>query len=290
MGAALTGLNSGQNFTKPGWPGVFALGIALRRTRMARRISLRVLAYRAGIHPGVLSAWELGVRAPKLEDVARLLGCLQVKKAEYDKIIAIFRQADGPTLIEPVSDITSPLLWHYEMTATRIFEWSPALIANRLQTAGYTQANLGNGILSEDEVSRRSLACAARPNIVDGNVPGVFTFFLSESALRSAASSPHVMLDQLHYLQKVGKLHHIKVCVVRGDASANVVPPFSIYESTKTGVTTIVHQNLHGVVYDAEPQNALRYLATVEAIRATAVSHSDSMLMIATAIDQLPLR
>ncbi|UOX89682.1 DUF5753 domain-containing protein [Amycolatopsis sp. FBCC-B4732] len=147
-----------------------------------------------------------------------------------------------------------------------------------------------NGILGEDEVSRHSLACAARPNIVDGNVPGVFTFFLSESALRSAASSPHVMLDQLHYLQKVDKLHHIKVRVVRGDASANVVPPFSVYESARTGVTTIVHQNLHGVVYDAETQNARRYLATTEAIRAKAASDSDSMLMIAAAIDQLPLR
>ncbi|MFF1610946.1 helix-turn-helix domain-containing protein [Amycolatopsis sp. NPDC058278] len=282
----MTKLKAGAASTKPGWPGVFALGIALRRTRMARRISLRVLAYRVGIHPAVLSAWELGVRAPKLEDVARLLGCLHVKKAEYQGIIEIFRQIDGPTLIEPVSDIAYPLLWHYEMTATRIFEWAPALVPNRLQTADYTQAILNNSLLSEDEASRHSLACAARPNIVNGCPSGIFTFFLGEPALRSVGGTPQVMLDQLRYLQKVSELPHIKVRVIRGDASTNLVPPFSIYESTRTGATTIVHQNLHGVVYDAEPKSAGRHLSTAKAIQAKAASESDSMRMITATIDQ----
>ncbi|MEU4523126.1 helix-turn-helix transcriptional regulator [Amycolatopsis sp. NPDC024027] len=290
IGAKLTKLKTGPASTKSGWPSVFALGIALRRARMARRISLRVLAYRVGIHPAVLSAWELGVRAPKLEDVARLLGCLHVKKAEYLEIIDIFRQIDRPTLIEPFSDLANPLLWHYEMTATKIFEWAPALVPNRLQTTDYTQAILENSILGEDEVSRHSLACAARPDIVDGNNPGTFTFALGEPSLRSIADSPQVMLDQLQYLQKVSELPHIRVCVVRGNASTNFVPSFSIYESTRTGATTVVHQSLHGIVYDAEPRNANRYLATAKAIRATAASESSSILTIAEIIDQLRLR
>ncbi|MEQ0560844.1 helix-turn-helix transcriptional regulator [Amycolatopsis sp. NEAU-NG30] len=289
MGADLTNLKVAPASTKPGWPGVFALGLALRRARMARRISLRVLAYRVDIHPAVLSAWELGLRAPKLEDVARLLGCLHVKKAEYQEIIKIFRQIDGPTLIEPVSDLANPLLWHYEMTATRIFEWAPALVPNRLQTADYTQTILEHSVLGEDEMSRHSLACAAHPSIVDGDLPGIFDFLLGEPVLRSVTCSPQVMLDQLRYLQKVNELSHIRVRIVRGDASTNIVPPFSVYESTRTGATTIVHQSLHGVVYDADPQNAGRYLATTKAIQAAAASDSESMLMIAATINQLVL-
>lgn len=284
MGANLTKLEAGPTSTKPGWPGVFALGIALRRARMTRRISLRTLAYRLGIHPAVLSAWELGVRTPKLEDVARLLGCLHVKKAEYQEIIDIFWQIDGPTLIEPASDIANPLLWHYEITATRIFEWSPTLVPNRLQTADYTRSILKNSVLGEDEMSSRLLASAARPNIVDGNVPGNFTFILGEPALRSLAGSRQVMLDQLSYLHKISNLSHISIRVVRGDASTNVVSPFSIYESTRTGTATVVHQNFHGIVYDADPKSVMRHLETAKAIQAAAASDPHSILTMAPPI------
>ena len=132
-----------------GLPGVIALGLALRRVRIARGFGLRRLADLLGIHAGLVSAWEYAIRVPSITDVARLLGFLRVKQDEYQQIMNICRDATSLTLVESTSNILPPLLWHYETTATKVIVWSPVLVPEVFQTVEYARTVLNNGLLPE---------------------------------------------------------------------------------------------------------------------------------------------
>ncbi|MEV6449197.1 helix-turn-helix transcriptional regulator [Amycolatopsis sp. NPDC051716] len=47
-----------------------ALGFGLRKARKARGYGLRELARATGVHAAELSNWELGLRVPRIEEVA----------------------------------------------------------------------------------------------------------------------------------------------------------------------------------------------------------------------------
>lgn len=52
------------------------VGPAIRRARLARGLSLRGLAYRVGVSPATMSAWENGhtsITVPRLQEIARML-------------------------------------------------------------------------------------------------------------------------------------------------------------------------------------------------------------------------
>ena len=65
----------------------------------------------------------------------------------------------------------------------------------------------------------------------------------------------------------------------------NLVPPFSVFESAKAAVTTVVHQNFHGIVYEATPQAVARHQTTAEALRKAAATEADSQQLIAATIE-----
>lgn len=269
-----------------GLPGVIALGLALRRARMARGVGLRRLADQLGIHAGLVSAWEYALRVPSVTDVARLLGFLRVKRDEYQQIMNLCQDATRLTLVEPTSNILPPLLWHYETTATKVVVWSPALIPDAFRTVEYTRTLLNNGLLLEDEIDQRSLARAARPDAMIGH-PGKYLLLLGEPALSSVATSRQIMIDQLRYLEKLSEHPRITVHIVRGDATVNFVTPFSVFESAKGAVTTIVHQNFHGIVYEASPQYVARHQATAEALRQASATEADSKRLVAATIERM---
>ncbi|HEY3468487.1 MAG TPA: helix-turn-helix transcriptional regulator, partial [Amycolatopsis sp.] len=61
-------------------PGLRALSASLREVREARKLGLRELARALEIDPRLLSQWELGIRVPPVEEVARILGYLRVEQ------------------------------------------------------------------------------------------------------------------------------------------------------------------------------------------------------------------
>jgi transcriptional regulator with XRE-family HTH domain len=70
-------------------PGARALAASLRELRTARGKGLRDLARMVRILPQLLSAWEKGQRVASPENVARLLGALQVDDATYERMMRL---------------------------------------------------------------------------------------------------------------------------------------------------------------------------------------------------------
>ncbi|HEY1570237.1 MAG TPA: helix-turn-helix transcriptional regulator, partial [Pseudonocardiaceae bacterium] len=81
---------------KPPTPKQRALGAALRKAREADGIGVRELARRINDDAGALSRYEKGERAAKPEKIAQILATLGVNGSEYDSIMALTRDAEGP--------------------------------------------------------------------------------------------------------------------------------------------------------------------------------------------------
>ncbi|MBB4689841.1 helix-turn-helix domain-containing protein [Amycolatopsis jiangsuensis] len=70
------------------------LGAALRAARKNAHWGVRELARRVGVHPAVISSWELGHRTPKPLDVAGILGALGVVGEQRQWILRMALTAD----------------------------------------------------------------------------------------------------------------------------------------------------------------------------------------------------
>ena len=116
-----------------------ALGFGLRKARQARGLGLRELARGADVRPGDLSNWELGLRVPKVEEVALLLGRMQVSVEERTRLLELAENAREPNWLERDMPDAPPILTtlaEYERTAAAIFSWQPMLVHGLLQTRG----------------------------------------------------------------------------------------------------------------------------------------------------------
>ncbi|WP_410639648.1 helix-turn-helix domain-containing protein [Amycolatopsis sp. lyj-346] len=68
-------------------PALIVLASGLREARTRRGIKLRRLADMLDLHPGVLSAFELGRRTPPATTVAHILGVLRSPNTVRDHLV-----------------------------------------------------------------------------------------------------------------------------------------------------------------------------------------------------------
>ena len=70
-------------------PKAQALGRLIRQLRDEAKLSTRGLGELLGVNPGTVSRWETGDRAPKPEEVARMLTKLNVSDDLYNEIMTM---------------------------------------------------------------------------------------------------------------------------------------------------------------------------------------------------------
>jgi transcriptional regulator with XRE-family HTH domain len=225
-------------------PGARALAASLRELRMTRGKGLRELARMVRILPQLLSAWEKGQRVPGPEDIARLLGALQIDDATYERMMRLARRAkDDNWLDSNPSDLPPALsgIVEYERTATRITMWSLAIVPGLLQSADYARAVLNGGQLSLEQADIHLVTRLARQRILTKPNPVKLTAIIGEVAIRDEIGTADVMSDQIDHLLDMADLANVTLRVLPANIGYHpgLYGPFVIYEFGD--LPTIVH-------------------------------------------------
>ncbi|GAA4532342.1 Scr1 family TA system antitoxin-like transcriptional regulator [Amycolatopsis samaneae] len=164
--------------------------VGLRAAREAQKITYRQLSARTGIPFPDLALYETGRRAPRAENVARIVGGLHLGADEGARLLDLARQVGNPDLVDADPAAHPPLLLEYEHRAAGITAWAPDVIPAPLQTPDYVEA-LGG----EDE---RVVLAASRQHVLSMR----YRVLLGERALRQFPAARDVRRHQLHHLLK----------------------------------------------------------------------------------------
>src|SRR2546421_5266247 len=118
-------------------PRARALCAALREARTASGISQRELGRLLSITYTNISLWENGHRIPSVETVAMILAALRTSPEERERILVLARNVGEPSwLTVGIDGVPQQLTGttECERAASRITQWSPAIVPGLLQT------------------------------------------------------------------------------------------------------------------------------------------------------------
>lgn len=197
-------------------PRARALGAEIRHAREAAGVGFRELARRLDISHSALSHWESGRRPPSPEDVAGLLGILNVTGEERDRLLELARDASDPNWVTPGLDKQLAALIEYERTATRITEVNPLLVPGLLQTGDYARAIMRAAGATRGEADHRAMVRIGRREVLEREEPAApeFHALIGEYAFRYPACEASVMAAQARHLLRWAQRDNITIQVV----------------------------------------------------------------------------
>jgi len=261
-------------------PGARALAASLRELRTTRGKGLRELARMVRILPQLLSAWEKGQRVASPEDVARLLGALQVDDATYDRMMRLARRAkDDNWLDSNPSDLPPALsgIVEYERTATHITMWSLATLPGILQTPDYARDVLSNAEIALEQADAMLVARLNRQRILVKPEPVRLTAFIGEMAVREEIGSADIMSDQVDHLLEVAALANVSLRIVPGNIGYHpgLIGPFVLYEFAD--LPPIVHlESSHATAFLHDARVVGDYRRQAKILAGKALSEDDT--------------
>jgi transcriptional regulator with XRE-family HTH domain len=247
---------------KPTSPGTRALSASLREVREARKFGLRELARALEVDPRLLSQWELGIRVPPVEEVARILGYLRVDRAVTSRILFLAQHVEGPNWLDSnPSDLPAALtaVMQCERSASLITNWSPLIIPGLLQTPDYARALLAASEIKAEEVDARLVARLKRQRILSGYEPVRLKAIISELAIREMVGDADIMSDQIDHLLPLAVTSNISVRIVPADVG---------YHQGKLGMFTLYDFPADQSIVLIEHHHASVFLNELDAIAA----------------------
>jgi transcriptional regulator with XRE-family HTH domain len=131
-------------------PKAQALGRAMRQLRENAGLTTRALGeLLGGVNCGEISRWETGDRAPRPEDVARILTKFNVTGDRYDEIMTVaydvFR-SEWVAVTSPARRQHRAAFIDFERESSKITAVSVLLVPGMVQTQGYAE-----GIMSQSD-------------------------------------------------------------------------------------------------------------------------------------------
>ncbi|MGW3965263.1 helix-turn-helix domain-containing protein [Amycolatopsis sp. NPDC005003] len=250
-------------------PGSRALSASLREVREARKFGLRELARALEVDPRLLSQWELGIRVPPVEEVARILGYLRVDRAVTNRILFLAQHVKDPNWLDSnPSDLPAALtgIIEYERTATKITNWVPAIVPGLLQTPDYARAILTAGGISEEEVDRRLVKRLNRQKILARREPVHLHALVGEVTLRNLVGNEDIMSDQFDHLMQAVRRPNISLRIVPLDAGYHpgMIGSFILYEfGDRPAIVHLEHHHASGFLPESDGGGPYRALARV---------------------------
>jgi transcriptional regulator with XRE-family HTH domain len=265
-----------------------ALGFGLRKARQARGLGLRELARGADVRPGDLSNWELGLRVPKVEEVALLLGRMQVSVEERTRLLELAENAREPNWLESKVGPEVAAYAEYERTATALFTWQPILVPGLLQTEDYIRAIATIPQRTRAEVQHLTEVKLSRQERLRGRDPLAYAALLDESTLRHGFGGPAVMAEQLHRLLTAMNRPNVSLRIVPATDHGHpgVWGSFSILEFPALPPIVFIEQ-YQGSAYLYDDDQVSAYRAAAESMTSLALSEPDSAQLLREVLAEL---
>ncbi|MEV6871974.1 Scr1 family TA system antitoxin-like transcriptional regulator [Amycolatopsis sp. NPDC051128] len=265
-------------------PGVRALSASLREVREARKFGLRELARALEIDPRLLSQWELGIRVPPVEEVARILGYLRVGRAVTNRILYLAQHAkDFNWLDSNPSDLPAALtaVIQCERSASLITNWSPLIIPGLLQIPDYARALLTASGIKPEDADARLVVRLNRQRILFGNEPVRLNAIISELAIREVVGDAAIMSDQIDHLVALADTSNISVRIVPADAGYHPgkIGMFTIYDfEADPAIVLLEHYHASGFVNELDAIASYRKLVKLLLGKALTEDASQALL------------
>lgn len=207
-----------------GSPKARSFGNAIREIRegLPSKPSLRSVATALGIDPSRLSKIETGKAVPKPDIAERILEHLGVSEGQAAELLKLLEGAEteqpwhANTLPEQRQHIS--MVIKAEDDAAEIVEYTIGLIPGLLQTKGYARAVMtgGSNPLPASEANIRVMTRLGRQGVLspERDQPVQLLALIHQTALRQDVGGPAVMIEQLEYLQKVGRRPNVEIRIV----------------------------------------------------------------------------
>lgn len=266
-----------------------ALGFGLRKARKARGYGLRELARATGVHAAELSNWELGLRVPRIEEVALLLGHLRVLGAERDRLFELARTAREPNWAEkemPDAPAILTTLAEYERTAAAIFSWQPMLVHGLLQTPDYARAILALGGTPAQLIEQRLKVRMIRQAALREHRAPECSILLGEGALRQRIGGTATLVEQLRHLLDLPRRIEVRVVPSGGDYHPGLNGSFSVFEYSDLPAIIFLDQYRGSAYLYAEDQVA-DYKSAAKTMASLALNVADSRAFVEGVIAEL---
>lgn len=267
------------------------LAAVLRDARDRAGVSNREIARRLDIsHTGV-NTWlhETDPKPPKTEDVAALLGVIDVTGEERDRILQLARSDDADWLLSGPPGMNPQLatVMECERDATTITAWAPLVIPGLLQTSDYARSVISRGSpnLSPHEVDSMVMVRNARRDILVRRHPVTLHAFVGLPALHGGIGGTAVMADQLKHVLDMSRRGNVTIQALdlSGDWHPAHAGQFVIYEADSLPPTVYLEHHRSGAFLDSESDVAA-YQTAAEQIRREAMSPDVTAGLIADVI------
>jgi len=272
-------------------PRARALGFGLRSCRKARDLGVRALAARAGVRPQELSSWESGKRIPKVEEVALLLGVLNVEPGERKRLLELARMAREPSWLEKrVPGLAANVSGYaeHERTAAAIFDWEPAVIPGLFQTPAYVRALMAEHGLSSELIEQVVQSRLARRGVLTGHRPVEYHVLVGELAVRADVGGARVVAEQLQHMLKVAARRNIKLQVLPVSTKFSRDPSHNFALLDFADLPSIVFVELHHAsAYLYDDDQVASYRAAAKTMAASAMDERESARFIGEVIAEL---
>lgn len=230
-------------------PALLALSTGLRDARERRKISLRELARKLGIHPSNLSNWELGMAGPTPATVARILGRLHASGTEYDQLMALAAHVGDANWVDQSTAPIIDLLGTYERLSSRIVEWAPFRLPDVLLPPPST--------LSDERTQRSDLESFHRQvrqqTMNEGHRR--YVFIVGDHALGTAGH------ERIHNVD-LEAVTHIRIEVLPSSAAPE---PFTLFESGAKPIAVAL-KHTHCTAYLTDKDLLADYHRTAKAL------------------------
>ncbi|MFB9684596.1 helix-turn-helix domain-containing protein [Amycolatopsis plumensis] len=266
-----------------------ALGFGLRKARKARGYGLRELARATDVHAAELSNWELGLRVPKIEEVALLLGQLRVLGAERDRLFELARTAREPNWLEkemPDAPAILTSLAEYERTAAAIFSWQPMLVHGLLQTPDYARTILAYGGSAPQLVEQRLRVRTIRQTAMREHRAPEYSIVLGEAALRQEIGGTEILTEQLRYLVGLPRRLAVRVVPAGGGFHPGLNGSFSVFEYSDLPAIVFLDQH-RGSAYIYDEDQVTDYKSAAKTMGSLALDVDESRAFIEGVIAEL---
>jgi len=271
------------------------LGMELRRLRETAGLTIERVAEELECSHSKISRIETAQVGATPRDVRDMLGLYGVEGEERDHLVQIAREARQKGWWHAYVDVPQTAYVDMEAEAASIRIYEGLVLPGLVQTRTYARAVLQavRVDLRPDELERRVEFRMARQRLLSQGDPPMLWMIVDESVVRRPVGGLSAMREQLHHLVKLTELPAVtfQVLPYEAGAHAGMDGPFTIFTFPDSADLEVIYfENTQNDFYLESVEAIRRYKFLFDHLRAAALKPDDSIALLISLAEELPLK